>query len=99
MASVQGQCPWCPPPTPVSAPPADTGNPGRASPLPAGLRVRLGGPAGPKPSQPVQRLQEHAFVAPARPQERLCGALRGECEAAPSLPFIHHGGGVPEKKM
>lgn len=56
------------------------------SPLPAGLRVWLGGQAGPKPSESVQRLQEHAFMAPARPQERLCCALRGECEPAPSLP-------------
>lgn len=55
--------------------------------LPAGLRVWLGGPAGPEPSQPVQRLQEHALVAQTGPQERLCCALHGKWEAAPSLPL------------
>ena len=64
------------------------GTQAKPSPLPIGFRVWLGGPAGPEPSQPVQRLQEHALVAQAGPQERLCCALCGEWEAASSLPLM-----------
>lgn len=55
--------------------------PPRAWPCPAGLRVRLGGAAGARPPPPVRPLQEHARLAAAGPEERVRGALRGECRA------------------
>lgn len=95
-ACVQSGRPWwgslCLRPQPVR------GTQAKPSPLPIGFRVWLGGPAGPEPSRPVQRLQEHALVAQAGPQERLRGALRGEREAASSPPLMlgaHLGGSNP----